>query len=103
MTTTKRNSKGQFVKASKASKIQKLHSAGKSNAEIAKLLDIRPQNVFRALNRSKYGTKRVAADKVKKDPESCVNELCLNALSHLCECPCEGAGHGTALTELVEA
>jgi hypothetical protein len=97
----KRNTKGQFVKVSTAVKVQRLHDKGLTNAQIAKALGVRPQNVFRALNRGKYGTKRINVSKVTNiDPESCVNELCVNAVSHLCECPCEGRGHGSALLEV---
>jgi len=92
-----RDKSGRFVKKSIAAKAKALKDQGLTNAQIAKTLGVRPQNVFRALNRARFQVKRVAVAKVKQDPEACTNELCLNGTSKVCECPCQGAGHGTAL------
>lgn len=92
---------GRFVRKTMAQRIRELNDKGLRNAEIARTLGIRPQNVFRALHRDDREVHRVRVDwsetRLAEAKLGECGDLCQTALSDLCECPCEGKNHGIAV------
>jgi hypothetical protein len=97
----RRDRRGRFVRKSMAQRIVELNARGLRNAEIAKTLGIRPQNVFRALHRGDREVHRVRVDwsetRLSEAKLGECGDLCQTATSDVCECPCEGKNHGIAL------
>src|SRR5262245_25378231 len=98
---TRRDRRGRFIRKSMAQRIMELNAKGLRNAEIARTLGIRPQNVFRALHRGDREVHRVRVDwsetRIAEAKLGECGDLCQTALSDLCECPCLGANHGAAV------